>query len=55
MSNNNPEKDDASDSRKDNKVSNKEIKQSSQGTKLTNVNSTKALQEQAKKDGNSNE
>lgn len=31
-------------------VSNKQIKESSQGTKLHNVNPTKALQEQAKKE-----
>ena len=37
-------------SKGDGQISNKEIKESSQGTKLNNVNSTEALQEQAKKD-----
>ena len=54
MSTNNSEKDDASGNTNQNKPSNKEIKQSGQGTKLTNVNPTKALQEQAKKDGENN-
>jgi hypothetical protein len=55
MSKNNLEKDDASVHTNDKKLSNKEIKESGQGTKLNNVNPTKALQEQAKKDGESNE
>ena len=55
MSTDESTEDDASNSTNDKKVSNKEIKQSGQGDKLTNVNPNKALQEQAKKNGNSKE
>jgi hypothetical protein len=68
MSENKPLEDDASNSAKNKnselehstggkQISNKEIRESSQGAKLNNINSTKALQEQAKKDddrGNDN-
>lgn len=61
MSESKPLEDDASNSAKNNnsdldhsrggkEISNKDIRESNQGTKLNNVNPTKALQEQAKKE-----